>query len=298
MTTKVLFIGGGRRVTLAERFIAKGCMVYAYELDERVPISSVATVIRGKAWKAQDFASHLQGVIEVCDIDLVVPLDDEAVAKVASMELSCRKLCSPADAAMSCWDKSVFAHRCPIELYPSPVALSPAILKPQFGFGSRDIREMAWYRDEHMPEGFIAQRTLVAPEYSVDAYFNLNGELVGASPRERIRVAGGEVMDSVTAEKPELVDAVLRLGNRFGFRGPICAQFMRDAVTGKFFCTEVNCRFGGGCTLSIAAGLDMVGYAMWEYAWVREAVPANNGHASSGVKMLRSFRDVYFPEAA
>lgn len=57
----VLFLGGGKRVSLAEYFINKGkdkgfkVNIYSYELTNQVPISSVAEVIVGLKWMTIQF---------------------------------------------------------------------------------------------------------------------------------------------------------------------------------------------------------------------------------------------------
>ena len=81
----VLFLGGAKRVSLAEHLIdtarRKGLdvEVYSYELDEFVPIASVGTVILGLRWKDENIIPDLLSVIREKDIHIVLPFVDPAV---------------------------------------------------------------------------------------------------------------------------------------------------------------------------------------------------------------------------
>jgi len=75
----ILFLGGGRRVLLAKRFIERGHSIFSYELDKNVPISSVAEVIEGLPWQHDDILWDIMSKIETHEIDLVIPLMDAGV---------------------------------------------------------------------------------------------------------------------------------------------------------------------------------------------------------------------------
>lgn len=311
--TRVLFLGGGRRVALAERFIAAGCEIYGYELDVHVPLASAAKkVVAGKKWDSPYTEAHIRDACRDNHIDLVVPLDDHGVVVLARTNLDpgVAKSCPGPEAALKAWNKQLFAEHCRAfspDLYPWPVPGEPSILKPRFGFGSNGVLEGGVFdTDTATPSGYVRQRKLSPPEYTVDCYFNRDGEMVGASPRERLRVAGGEVIESRTVEAPALVAASRRLGEGMGLRGPACVQFMGGSPDGSPQAIEVNSRFGGGSTLSCQAGLDMVDMTLREY--VRgEALPAGRyaaapfgstgkGYATPGVRMSRSYKDHFFWE--
>ncbi len=56
----VMFVGGGRRVSLAKRFIAAGFSIFAYETDKNCPISEVATIIEGNVSATCQIEEHNQ----------------------------------------------------------------------------------------------------------------------------------------------------------------------------------------------------------------------------------------------
>jgi hypothetical protein len=280
----ILFLGGGRRVELARRFLLRGCRVYAYELSRDVPVASVADVVVGKSWDNPSVHDHLKTVKELLDVRAVLPLDDKAAATVG-WPWSYR-----------CYDKQEFSaycrRHCP-DLYPTPEIGKPYVIKPRFGNGSKGIHyEYAFPRNtpyESMTH--VYQKQLTGKEFSVDAYFNKAGALVGASPRERLRVAGGEVVESVTVDRPDLVKFAKSVGGAVGAVGPTCIQFIEDE-DGTPFVIEANHRFGGGATLSIEAGLDMVDYVIREARG--ETVGAGTGRAEPGLRMVRSMKDHFF----
>lgn len=300
--TTVLFLGGGRRVSLAERFAARGCAVLGYELDTRVPLAAVGKVLLGHPWASPDFGPHLRQVAAAYRVDLVVPLDDAGVVALAQeSDLPCPRACPPADAARACYDKGLFETAVvghfgfDDAVYPFAVDGRPAVVKPRRGCGSKGVRRVDRFERVSFQwdgDAEVAQRELSGPEFSVDCFYGPTGSLVGASPRERLRVAGGEVVESRTVDRPDLVELCRRLGRALGLHGAACLQFMGDA-DGRCRVIEANARFGGGSTLSCAAGLDLVGLTLDHF--LGGSVPlAGVARARPGVFMTRAFRDSFF----
>lgn len=293
--THVLFLGAGRRVQLGEMFRQRGCVISGYELDERVPLKSIAPIFVGKKWNDPDLEKDLRELIVGHAIDLLIPLDCRGVHALSRLNLPAPAPVAPEQATLPSLDKAEF-EKCAAgfaDLFPFACEGFPAVKKPRRGFGSNGIEFVDRFsaaEAARFPD-CIYQRRCFGDEYSVDAYWNRTGEFVGASPRKRLRIAGGEVLDSVTVKRPDLVDAARRIGNSLGLIGPSCIQFIEQE--GRPYVMEVNARFGGGSTLSIAAGLDMIDYALREY--VRgEKVPAGSGWASPNVLMTRSYTDHIF----
>lgn len=292
----VLFLGGGRRVGLAQRFIAAGCKVFGYELTTNVPLADVATVIEGVKWQDKEFYRQLLGAVEHYRIDVAVPLDDAATVELAFWDLPCYKVVSRFHAVKACYDKALFENNCFSfslrDLYPHSVVGKPYCIKPINGCGSKDISfGDEWETGFAAPAGFVVQRRIIGDEWSVDAYFHKDSILVGAIPRRRLRVAGGEVIESITERNDELVEAVQKLNRVMKFRGPICAQFIVQE-DGRPFIIECNARFGGGSTLSCEAGLDMVDYVLRDAT--RQPIP--EPEIKWGLYMSRSYKDHYFHE--
>jgi carbamoyl-phosphate synthase large subunit len=281
----ILFLGGGRRVTLAELFIDRGHKIFAYERSYNVPIASVAEVIMGLKWKDILLVSDLNTIVKDYKIDLIIPLQDEAVQLLAynKEQLNCKCLVSTKLASMYSFNKFKFSefikkefpelyietHLLPIEKpfdelqnFLNTVDY-PIIVKPVFGFNSRDITtveniiQFNHVIKKAIESGdiYIYQSLIKGKEYSVDGYVTMSGDFIDAIPRERIRVDGGEVVTSKTKDFPQLVLYSKNIATALGIRGPFNIQFIVNDTNIKV--VEVNARFGGGCTLSIASGVDM-----------------------------------------
>jgi carbamoyl-phosphate synthase large subunit len=292
----ILFLGGGRRVELARRFTEYGVRVVGYETDLICPLRQTGReVVAGLPWNHQDFSLHLRDVCDAYGIDAVVPLQDAAVVALARARLpdGVAKVCSGAEAASTAHDKITFGVVVGMDFpryYPFPVVGQPAVIKPRFGFGGKGVRRVDEYQGvEYDGRGEVPQLELPEPEFTVDCYWAKDGEFVGACPRERLRVAGGEVIESVTVYQPKLAEAAEALGTDLGIRGPACFQF-RFGRDGEPKVLECNARFGGGSTLSCEAGLDMVWYVVKEYV-LGERLSGVNPVVRYGTRMSRSYRD-------
>jgi carbamoyl-phosphate synthase large subunit len=287
--TNVLFVGGGRRNTLARMFAARGCNVFAYEISKDVPIVEEAVVIVGESFNSLRFVEDLQYTVDTCEIDLVIPLMDQAVPLCAKLERTAA-ICSPYNSSLKCLDKKVF-ERFMLEWFPEiyPEADNGVLIKkPRFGHGSTGVEIV----NKRVDAESIYQSRKIGKEYTVDAYFDKNMNIVGACPRERTRVAGGEVVESRTVDMPLLERATSKVGRAIGLRGPVCMQYIIEP-NGNFYLFEINARFGGGSTLSIEAGLDMIDMIKKEYIYGQELC-ASSYKIDHNMLMKRFFKDVYF----
>ena len=284
---KIMFIAGGRRVSLAKVFERQGFEVSSYELDLQVPIATNHKVYTGLSWNDPNLEKDLKRTINDNCIDLAIPLDCKGVHLVCTTPFS----------AETCLDKTKLQTFMEINLsswYPNPVYGKPCIIKPRFGYGSNGIEtNLSYHKGLENPETVVIQNKLIGKEYSVDAYFNIKGELVGASPRERLWVSGGEVLESITINSENLVYMTKTIGEKIGLKAtPACFQFIDDE-NGIPYLTEINARAGGGILLSIESGLDVVEYIKNEYL---DYKPINKDAVKieKDVYMTRSFTDHFF----
>lgn len=103
------------------------------------------------------------------------------------------------------------------------------------------------------PGNYLFEPHVPYDEYTIDAFYDIEGLCVQAVPRKRILVVGGESKVSRVVENPILVELAHRLGEHFSFFGHVTIQaFYQD---GKTYLVEINPRFGGASNLSIVAGL-------------------------------------------
>jgi len=305
---KVLFVGGGRRVELAQQFKSRGHTIDAYELNQYVPIATEAeNVIEGYSWDDPRFSEHLLSIEK--DYDLILPLHDGAVEAMSATRSKAatatdwgrlfQKFCvsNKEAVAVSC-DKTVLAEELRMfGWYPKPKLFKPAIIKPAKGFSSKGIRRSRCWLG-FTPKNHVVQRFIPGgKEYTVDCYFDFQSKLVDWVPRRRLEVVGGEVTKSITvAQNVEIYRILWRLERSYCFRGPVTVQVIEEEQkdgTKKFFLMEVNARFGGGATLSIAAGFDMIKLLELECER-KEIITEYEREWREGVYLTRSYRDAVF----
>lgn len=75
----ILFLGGAKRVSLAERFIAEGSRrgqnvrIVSYELTGDVPIAGCAEIVVGKRWKDPALYEHLAETVRKHKVNACFP---------------------------------------------------------------------------------------------------------------------------------------------------------------------------------------------------------------------------------
>lgn len=307
----VLFLGGAKRVSLAEHLIKAGkklgldIHIFSYELDERVPLASVGTIIKGKKWSDVKLFSDLHNQIARNDISIVLPFIDPAIEVAELLKFGNQNLFIPTCGKDIChimFDK-VLSERWFIEKgLPIPPSFSqndqiqfPIIVKPRTGSASKGIRVIEdaeeWdklvNKDNYVIQQFIADRE----EYTVDCYVTTSGKIISIVPRLRILTAGGEVMNSETRRDKDLIaisEKVLMSGD---FKGPVTIQFLRDKKTGANYIMEINPRLGGGVITSIEAGADITEFILCDYLG-EELQPCNDWKDKT--LMTRYFKEVIF----
>ncbi len=177
---------------------------------------------------------------------------------------------SPAECLRVCRDKQLLLDRVRGEVpVPDYEALTqvvadrvdsfPRFVKPRLGAGSRGIAKIMRREDlDKQPKdgSVMLQEYLPGEEYSVDVYVRRDGIVVGAVPRERMKVDSGIAVASRTVNVPEVIQSAIRTAEIIGIRGVANVQFKR-AADGVFKLLEVNPRFPGTLPLTVAAGIDM-----------------------------------------
>jgi carbamoyl-phosphate synthase large subunit len=169
----------------------------------------------------------------------------------------------------------------------------PWVVKPRFGRGSRDvyavddISELEWACRRIADP--IVQSRISGREFTVDLLTDRGGELVGAVPRWRLETKAGISTKGKTFFDDALVDVAERALKAVGLCGAANLQgFVTDA--GDLSVIEINPRFSGGLSLSLAAGADLVR----EYLHIAQGKAPRCGHLPfhAGVTMTRYLQEV------
>lgn len=298
---RVLFVGAGKRLEMALKFLDFGWQVHSYEYDTNCPLNKAAIkIIKGKRWKDPSLMEDLAALIP--KYDLVLPFQDEATRILAEIKqhdsAGSTNICvSPLETTKICLDKDLFGQLLSGQkFYPSPLVGSNVIAKPRYGFGSKGIRYISNWDGKDI-EGYVLQHNVEGGnEFSLDCYFDRYGSLIDFVPRCRIETAGGEVVKSVTVDKKLLAfePIVETIAKTARFSGPLCVQVISDSQ-GNLWIMEINARFGGGSTLSIASGFNMIDLLKTEYVDCK-LVENYSSTWHAGIHMSRCFVDYYFNE--
>ncbi len=217
-------------------------------------------------------------LLEACKgrrIEALLPTVDAELAPLAAVrerfEASGVQLpISPVECLRICRDKQLLLEKVkgivPIpenepltEAVAARVRSFPQLVKPRAGAGSRGVAKISSRDDlEAVPKdgSFLLQEFLPGEEYSVDVYVARDGRVIGAVPRERMKIDSGIAVASRTINVPEVIASAVKTAQAIGIRGTANVQFKR-AGDGIFKLLEVNPRFPGTLPLTIEAGVDM-----------------------------------------
>lgn len=307
----ILFLGGAKRVSLAEHLIKVGharneqVRIYSYELTREVPIACVGEVIVGRKWKDTTLYDHLSNIIREKKIQMILPFVDPAIEVASQLKERHPALfvpCSPMETCRAMFDKQLsnewfLRHHIPVPLSYrlGDMLVFPLILKPRTGSASKGIivlQEEAQLKDVSCLDSYLMQEYIAEnEEYTVDCYVSQIGEAIAVVPRIRLETAGGEVTTTRTVWDSELI----RLSNKIlatgAFRGPVTLQFIRDQKNEATYAMEINPRLGGGVIASIEAGADMGAFMLAECAG-ETLQPVN--HWRENTLMTRYFKEVIF----
>ncbi len=313
-TVLVTGAGGAAGVAVIRALVEKGRHVVATDAD---PLGAgmhlahehalVAPAIEGDAFVADlaEAVKRFKVDVVVCTVgeELMVLNGREAELSGAAIWLP------PHDAVVTCLDKWRFARVTGLAGVPiPPTALGdpdgvmltavhripgPWIVKPRFGRGSRDVYavdtpgELAWAcRRTPVP---IVQTRQTGREFTVDLLTDRQGRLAGAVPRWRLEVKAGISTKGRTFEDDRVIDVARLTLAAIGLDGAANLQgFVTD--DGEIVVVEVNPRFSGGLSLSLAAGADLVGEFV--RATLGDKIRPRRLHFRPGVTMTRHYIEI------
>lgn len=309
-TVNVLFLGGAKRVSFAQKLIAAGreigvdVNIFSYELALETPIAGIGKVIVGMKWDNPRILENLHSVVKHNDIHIILPFVDPAIGIAGRYARKYPGIFVPVVApelAEQLFDKALAAQLFKEKGLPIPATYTggrprfPLIAKPRHGSASRGIiviNDVPEFRrvlkmPDYMMESYVAQRK----EFTVDAYVTAAGDVICVSPRLRVEVLGGEVIKTVTMDVPDVCDLARVSIGALGLRGPVTLQFLRDTHTDELMLMEVNPRLGGGVICSIYAGANIARMIL-EESLGRPVAPVDE--VRPGVLICRYFAETVF----
>ena len=303
----ILFLGGAKRVSLAEKFIDEGkkmgidVKIFSYELDENVPISFVGEIIIGLRWKDPNLYMHLIEVIGAKKIDIVLPFLDYATIVSARLKnlIQQKDVFIPVSDENLCevfFDKQLVNEWCMQNgiNVPSNNGKYPLIAKPIHGSASKGILVLATPLDLNIlanKEDYLIQQFVNGNEYSVDIYISTEDkEIISIVPRKRLETQGGESIRSVTIKEERLINFSREIIKKTNLIGPLTLQLIENAETQELYFMEINPRFGGGVLNSIFSGANSPMYLLNDFYKIKNTY---NGDWTDKFLMIRRFSENY-----
>ena len=307
--TRVLVTGAGgpAGVAVIRSLLRRGDVeVYAADMDRWASGIYLVPAQRRRlvpAGRAEHFVDTVLAMCEADGIDVLYPTVDVELPRVAAQrerftDVGTRIASPELRTLETALDKLSLARACAhvayvprTELVGTPQALSgwqfPVIVKPRRGAGSRGVRVVTSATEldaVHDDEDLLVQELLPGEEYSVDVLADLDGHVVAAVPRARLRVDSGVAVAGVTVHDERLVAIGLTTVAN------VQLKLTADGTPGLL---EVNPRFPGAMPLTIAAGVDMPSLVL--DAVLGRALPRTVDFVE--VANVRYLEDVFLPVA-
>lgn len=287
----ILITSAGQRVSLVKAFqteikkLNENNKVFTVDLN---PVLAPACHVSDgyRTVKSVTDTNYISELIQICKefkIKIIVPtIDTELLTLAENKDLFLNEgiipIVSSLDFVQTCRDKRItnnffVENNIDIPKHFNKENLSfPLFIKPYDGSLSKDTF-LIKSSDELKPYHFENEKLMFMEyidhathdEYTVDTYYDKNGDLKCIVPRKRIFVRAGEVNKGVT-HKNEIVDYVKkRLSHIKGAIGCLTMQFFFNTETKRIIGIEINPRFGGGYPLSYLAGANYPKYLIEEY---------------------------------
>lgn len=134
------------------------------------------------------------------------------------------------------------------------------VVKEAFGSGSKKIGICLPYHQANTHAQQLSlpifQVYIKGKEFSADIYLTQKGNVQGVVLRWREKVEKGESQVTTTFKNTALETLVKQMAQSLELTGHAVIQGIIEAQTHKTYFIDVNCRFGGTSSLSIASGLD------------------------------------------
>ena len=278
---RTLFTSAGRRVELLQAFREAArrekvdLKIYAADMSDTAPALCFSDVaVRVCRISEEDYVPQLFQICKENCIDLLIPTIDTDLLKLSKAKQDFEKegiriLISASDKIAICRDKRYtydFFRSCGLcapETFDSleKYDLSyPCFIKPKDGSSSinafradsmEELKEIA----KRVPD-YIIQPYIDGEEYTVDIFCDFDGNAIFITPRLRVAVRSGEVLQTRIVEDDQIVKECRKIIENFKPCGPITVQLIKDRATGKNYYIEINPRYGGGAPLSMKAGAD------------------------------------------
>lgn len=219
------------------------------------------------------FLERLQTIVTNFNVTTYLPLVPHEIAVAAdaketrSWMTDVKVMAPPANIAAICMDKDKLCQLLIRNKVPVPATYAidqiPAgqtvFVKPKDGFGSRGARMLTYEEastlDSDQKHGLIAQELCVAPEVTIDSFYDSGSDYIRTLCRERIEVKSGVATKCRIFDNDELEYLGRNIAKALNIDGSFCFQVMRNQK-GEWAVTDVNPRPGAGTSMCTTTGND------------------------------------------
>ncbi len=314
----VLFTSAGRRVELlrafqrAYRALRLKGKIFVTDINPLAPAFQIADLAH--VVPRLDDPEYLPALLEIVRrkrITLVFPLIDPDIPILAAHKkdfesIGAKVMTPDADGAETARDKWQTYRMYRANGIPAARSWLPEDLKkekPEFplfikprqgsagkeGFRIEDERQLEFFLT--YVEDPIIQECLPGPEITSDVVCGSVGGVWAVVLRRRLEIRAGEVSKGVTLWDERIARFCIAAAKGIRAAGPITVQCILKE--GEPFFTEINARFGGGCPLGIAAGVNSPKWYLAEAAGLQLKIPPI-GSYTRGLYMTRCDESFFF----
>ena len=278
---KILFTSVGRRVELMQAFkkaaqeLGVDLTIIGADISNTAPAlffcdeTKIVCRIR-----EPEYIPQLLSICEEEQVDCLIPTIDTDLLILAENKhkfeaIGTKVLISAVDKVKLCRDKRFTADYfislglkspVPVDAVENYTSGYPAFIKPKDGSSSVDAYKVNNAEDlktyAAKIHDYIIQPFISGKEYTIDIFCDYEGNQVFITPRERMAVRAGEVLQTRICQDDTMIAEMKTLIADYKPCGQITVQLIQDEYTGDNYYIEINPRFGGGAPLTIKAGAD------------------------------------------
>ena len=266
------------------------------------------------AAKDEKFISTIADIIKKEKIQLLVPIVDYEFDKVGAnidefKKLGCiTAISSPQTIAIANEKEKTFKFFkeigidtpttwMPNEL-PNPKDIKyPIFIKPRTGRASLDVYKINNADDlqRHLKDvdDPVLQEYVTGKEYTIDVLSDFNSRVIGIVPRQRVETKVGISYKGKTVDDPIMIEKAKLIAEKMKNVGHCNIQLFVTAE-GRYCFFEINPRYAGTLTLTVAAGMNSP-YLLCKMA-LGDKVEPIIGQYEKNLLMLRYWEEVYVRE--
>lgn len=226
---------------------------------------------------AHEFVNEINRVIDLYQIDFLIPAHDAVVLKMAAEQSALKAIVitSPFETCQIARSKKKT-----YEYFGSTLAVPkiyqtvereelnfPLFMKPDVGQGSKGIHivynrgDIKFYLDKN-PDLLLLEY-LPGKEYTIDCFTNRKGKLLFSEGRERVRISNGISVNSAPIYDARFKEIAELINKKLVFQGAWFFQ-VKERVNGELVLLEIAPRIAGTMALFRTCGVNFIELSLFD----------------------------------